>query len=620
MAKKQFKAESKKLLDMMINSIYTNPEIFLRELISNASDAIDKLYYRSLTDKDVKVKKDKLEIRVIPNKEERTISIIDNGIGMDKEELEDNLGTIAKSGSELFKENNEMKKDISIIGQFGVGFYSAFMVAKKVVVNSKKVLDEKSYTWESDGASGYTINEGEKTSTGTEVILYLKDDDENNNYSEYLEEYKLMGIIKKYSDYIRYPIKMMMIGDDKKEVEKTINSMIPIWKKKQSEVKEEEYNDFYTDKFYDYEKPLKVIKTEVEGLTSYSALLFIPSHAPFNYYTKEYEKGLQLYSRGVMIMDKCSEIIPDYFSFVKGVVDSEDIALNISRETMQSNHQIRLIAKNIENKIKKELEAMLKDEREKYEEFYKAFGMQFKHGIYSSYGADKDKLEDLLLFYSSHKDKLSTIDEYISRMKEDQKDIYYASGDTISNIKMMPQVESILDKGYEVLYLTEYLDEFVIKILGTYKDKKFINVCDNELDTSSEEEKEEIKKVNEENKDMLQAVKEQLKDRVEEVRFTNKLKKHPVCLTSMGELSTSMEKIINSMPNDGSENVHAKTILEINEEHPISDKLKELYKEGKLEEVNKYSNILYNQARLISGLPVENPNELTEMICEILSK
>lgn len=620
MAKKQFKAESKKLLDMMINSIYTNPEIFLRELISNASDAIDKLYYRSLTDKDVKVKKDKLEIRVIPNKEERTISIIDNGIGMDKEELEDNLGTIAKSGSELFKENNEMKKDISIIGQFGVGFYSAFMVAKKVVVNSKKVLDEKSYTWESDGTSGYTINEGEKTSTGTEVILYLKDDDENNNYSEYLEEYKLMGIIKKYSDYIRYPIKMMMIGDDKKEVEKTINSMIPIWKKKQSEVKEEEYNDFYTDKFYDYEKPLKVIKTEVEGLTSYSALLFIPSHAPFNYYTKEYEKGLQLYSRGVMIMDKCSEIIPDYFSFVKGVVDSEDIALNISRETMQSNHQIRLIAKNIENKIKKELEAMLKDEREKYEEFYKAFGMQFKHGIYSSYGADKDKLEDLLLFYSSHKDKLSTIDEYISRMKEDQKDIYYASGDTISNIKMMPQVESILDKGYEVLYLTEYLDEFVIKILGTYKDKKFINVCDNELDTSSEEEKEEIKKVNEENKDMLQAVKEQLKDRVEEVRFTNKLKKHPVCLTSMGELSTSMEKIINAMPNDGSENVHAKTILEINEEHPISDKLKELYKEGKLEEVNKYSNILYNQARLISGLPVENPNELTEMICEILSK
>ena len=620
MAKKQFKAESKKLLDMMINSIYTNPEIFLRELISNASDAIDKLYYRSLTDKDVKVKKDKLEIRVIPNKEERIISIIDNGIGMDKEELEDNLGTIAKSGSELFKENNEMKKDISIIGQFGVGFYSAFMVAKKVVVNSKKVLDEKSYTWESDGASGYTINEGEKTSTGTEVILYLKDDDENNNYSEYLEEYKLMGIIKKYSDYIRYPIKMMMIGDDKKEVEKTINSMIPIWKKKQSEVEEEEYNDFYTDKFYDYEKPLKVIKTEVEGLTSYSALLFIPSHAPFNYYTKEYEKGLQLYSRGVMIMDKCSEIIPDYFSFVKGVVDSEDIALNISRETMQSNHQIRLIAKNIENKIKKELEAMLKDEREKYEEFYKAFGMQFKHGIYSSYGADKDKLEDLLLFYSSHKDKLSTIDEYISRMKEDQKDIYYASGDTISNIKMMPQVESILDKGYEVLYLTEYLDEFVIKILGTYKDKKFINVCDNELDTSSEEEKEEIKKVNEENKDMLQAVKEQLKDRVEEVRFTNKLKKHPVCLTSMGELSTSMEKIINAMPNDGSENVHAKTILEINEEHPISDKLKELYKEGKLEEVNKYSNILYNQARLISGLPVENPNELTEMICEILSK
>ena len=619
MAKKQFKAESKKLLDMMINSIYTNPEIFLRELISNASDAIDKLYYRSLTDKDIKVKKDKLEIRVVPNKEERTITIIDNGIGMDKEELEDNLGTIAKSGSELFKENNEMKKDISIIGQFGVGFYSAFMVAKKVVVNSKKALDDKSYTWESNGVEGYSISEGNKENIGTEVILYLKDDDENNNYSEYLEEYKLMGIIKKYSDYIRYPIKMKMIGDDKKEVEKTINSMVPIWKKKREDVKEEEYNDFYTDKFYDYEKPLKVIKTSVEGLTSYSALLFIPSHAPFNYYTKEYEKGLQLYSRGVMIMDKCSEIIPDYFSFVKGIVDSEDIALNISRETMQSNHQIRLIAKNIENKIKKELEAMLKDERSKYEEFYKAFGMQFKHGIYSSYGADKDKLEDLLLFYSSNEDKLSTLDEYISRMKEDQKDIYYASGDTINNIKMMPQVESILDKGYEILYLTEYLDEFVIKILGTYKDKKFVNVCDNELDTSSEEEKEEIKKINEENKDMLQVVKDNLKDKVEEVRFTNKLKGHPVCLTSMGELSTSMEKIINSMPNEG-ENVHAKTILEINEEHPISNKLKELYKDGKLEEVNKYSNILYNQARLISGLQIENPQELTEMICDIISK
>lgn len=619
MAKKQFKAESKKLLDMMINSIYTNPEIFLRELISNASDAIDKLYYRSLTDKDIKVKKDKLEIRVVPNKEERTITIIDNGIGMDKEELEDNLGTIAKSGSELFKENNEMKKDISIIGQFGVGFYSAFMVAKKVVVNSKKALDDKSYTWESNGVEGYSISEGNKENIGTEVILYLKDDDENNNYSEYLEEYKLMGIIKKYSDYIRYPVKMKMIGDDKKEVEKTINSMVPIWKKKREDVKEEEYNDFYTDKFYDYEKPLKVIKTSVEGLTSYSALLFIPSHAPFNYYTKEYEKGLQLYSRGVMIMDKCSEIIPDYFSFVKGIVDSEDIALNISRETMQSNHQIRLIAKNIENKIKKELEAMLKDERSKYEEFYKAFGMQFKHGIYSSYGADKDKLEDLLLFYSSNEDKLSTLDEYISRMKEDQKDIYYASGDTINNIKMMPQVESILDKGYEILYLTEYLDEFVIKILGTYKDKKFVNVCDNELDTSSEEEKEEIKKINEENKDMLQVVKDNLKDKVEEVRFTNKLKEHPVCLTSMGELSTSMEKIINSMPNEG-ENVHAKTILEINEEHPISNKLKELYKDGKYEEVNKYSNILYNQARLISGLQIENPQELTEMICDIISK
>ena len=619
MAKKQFKAESKKLLDMMINSIYTNPEIFLRELISNASDAIDKLYYQSLTDKDIKVKKDKLEIWVIPNKEERTITIKDNGIGMDKEELEENLGTIAKSGSELFKENNEMKKDISIIGQFGVGFYSSFMVAKKVIVNSKKVNSSKSYIWESDGASGYTINEGNKDTIGTEVVLYLKDDDENNKYSEYLEEYKLMGIIKKYSDYIRYPIKMMMVGDEKKEVEKTINSMIPIWKKNKKDVKDEEYNDFYTDKFYDYEKPLRVIRSDVEGLTSYSALLFIPSHAPFNYYTKEYEKGLQLYSRGVMIMDKCSEIIPDYFSFVKGIVDSEDIALNISRETLQSNHQIKLIEKNIENKIKKELEELLHDEREKYEEFYKAFGMQFKHGIYSSYGTNRDKLEDLLLFYSSKDEKYTSLSEYVSRMKEEQKEIYYASGDSINNIKMIPQVEMVLDKGYEVLYLTEYLDEFVVKILNTYKDKTFKNVCDNEVDTLSEEEKEVIKKLNEDNKDMLEVVKNSLKDHVEEVKFTNKLKDHPVCLTSVGELSTSMEKIINSMPSEEG-NVHAKTILEINDNHEISKKLKELYKEGKSDDIDKYSKILYNQARLISGLPVENPQELTDMICDVLSK
>ena len=619
MSKKQFKAESKKLLDMMINSIYTNPEIFLRELISNASDAIDKLYYRSLTDKEIKIKKDKLEIWVIPDKEKRTITIVDNGIGMSKEELEENLGTIAKSGSELFKENNDKKKDISIIGQFGVGFYSSFMVAKEVEVMSRSIDSDKGYVWKSSGASGYTIEECDKEDVGTKIILYLKDDNDENNYSEYLDDYKLMNIIKKYSDYIRYPIKMNVQEEDGKTTEKTINSMIPIWKKKQKDVKEEEYNDFYTDKFYDYEKPLKVIKSDVEGLTSYSALLFIPSHAPYNYYTKEYEKGLQLYSKGVMIMDKCSEILPDYFSFVKGLVDSEDIALNISRETMQSNHQIRLIAKNIENKIQKELTDMLNNERDKYVEFYKNFGMQFKHGIYASYGMNKDKLEDLLLFYSSKDDKYITLSEYVSRMKEDQKEIYYASGESIDIVKMLPQVEMVTDKGYEVLYLTEYLDEFVIKVLGSYKEKTFINVCDKNIDVDTEEEKEEIKKINDDNKEILEKIKDSLGDKVKEVRFTNKLKNHPVCLTSIGELSTSMEKVINTMPNQG-DMVHAEVALEINSNHDISKKLKELYDNSQYDEIEKYSKILYNQARLISGLDIENPSDLTNIICEVISK
>lgn len=609
MAKKQFKAESKKLLDMMINSIYTNKEIFLRELISNASDAIDKLYYQSLTDKKIKVKKEKLEIFVKPDKEKRTITITDNGIGMTKDELEDNLGTIAKSGSELFKENND--KAASIIGQFGVGFYSSFMVAKKVEVTSKKVNAKESYIWESTGADGYSIKETDKKDTGTEIVLYLKDNTEEENYDELLEETKLKSIIKKYSNYIKYPIKM-----DKDE---TINSMIPIWKKKQSEVKDEEYNDFYTDKFYDYEKPLKVIRSEVEGLISYQTLLFIPSHAPFNYYTKEYEKGLELYSKGVMIMDKCPDLLPDYYSFVKGLVDSEDIALNISRETMQQNHQVQLIAKNIENKIHKELLNMLAEDRENYEKFYQAFGMQFKHGIYSSYGMNKDKLEDLLLFYSSKEDKYVTLSEYVERMKDDQKEIYYAAGESIDNIKMLPQLDNILDKGYEVLYLTEYLDEFVIKLLNTYKEKTFVNVTDKELDITTEEEKEQIKKVNEDYKDMLSIMTEDIKDKVKEIKFTNNLKNHPICLTSEGELSLEMEKIINSMPS-GEEKVKAETILEINDNHKISKKLKELYKNKQIDELKKYTKVLYNEARLLSGLPVDNPSELTDLICEMLSK
>ena len=619
MSKKQFKTESKKILDMMINSIYTNKEIFLRELISNASDAIDKLYYRSLTDKNVKVKRDTLEIKVIPDKEKRTITITDNGIGMTKDELEENLGTIAKSGSELFKENNDKMKDISIIGQFGVGFYSSFMVASKVEVKSKSVDSNDSYIWVSSGADGYTISESDKKDNGTEITLYLKENTENENYDELLEEYKLKEIIKKYSNYIKYPIKMDIHDDKDKVTTEIINSMIPIWKKKQSEVKEEEYNDFYTDKFYDYEKPLKVIRSEVEGLTSYQTLLFIPSHAPFNYYTKEYEKGLELYSKGVMIMDKCSDLLPDYFSFVKGLVDSEDIALNISRETMQQNHQVKLIAKNIESKIGKELLEMLKNNREDYEKFYQAFGMQLKHGIYASYGMNRDKLEDLLLFYSSKEEKYVTLSEYVSRMKEDQKEIYYASGESINNVKMLPQVDMILDKGYEVLYLTEYLDEFVIKMLNNYQEKTFINVTDKSLDIDSEEEKKELEKVNTDFKDMFSKMQEVIKDNVKEVRFTNKLKNHPVCLTSSGELSFEMEKVINSMP-DGAEKVKAEAILEINDKHEISKKLKKLYEDKNTEELTKYTKILYNQARLLSGLNIDNPSELTDLVCEILSK
>lgn len=618
MAKKQFKSESKKILDMMINSIYTNNEIFLRELISNASDALDKLYYQSLTDKKINVSKDDLSIFVDIDKKKRIITITDNGCGMTKDELEENLGTIAKSGSELFKENNDADKDKSIIGQFGVGFYSSFMVASLVEVNSKSISSDVAYKWKSEGADGYTITETNKDSIGTEIKLYLKSNTDECNYDELLDEYKIMNIIKKYSDYIRYPIKMEVQEGDKKIV-KTINSMIPIWKKSKKDVTEEEYNDFYTDKFYDYEKPLKVISTSVEGLTSYNALLFIPSHAPYNYYTKEYEKGLQLYSRGVMIMDKCSDLLPDYFSFVKGLVDSYDIALNISRETMQKNHQVALIAKNIENKINKELTDMLKNERDKYEEFYKAFGMQLKHGIYSSYGMNKDKLQDLLLFYSSNEDKYVTLSEYVERMKKDQKDIYYASSESINSIKMLPQVEMIKEKGYEVLYLTEYLDEFVIKTIGSYKEHNFINVTDKSLDLDTEEEKEQIKKINEDYKDMFDIMKKGIPDNVKEIKFTNKLKTSPVCLSSMGDLSIEMEKIINTMPNQD-EKVSAELVLEINDNHEISKKIKELYNNKENDELEKYGKILYNQARLISGLSIENPKDLTDLICDMISK
>ena len=623
--KKQFKAESKKLLDMMIHSIYTNQEIFLRELISNASDALDKLYYKSLTDTKIKIKKEDLEIRLIPDKENRTLTIKDNGIGMTKEELENNLGTIAKSGSELFKENMKDEKNLSIIGQFGVGFYSSFMVSDKVVVNSKS-LDGEANTWESEGASGYTIDKSDKKDEGTEIILYLKEDTEENNYSDFLETYTLERLVKKYSDYIPYPVKMTVeetkkTDDDKEEkveVDKTLNSMTPIWKKPKSEVKDEDYQDFYTDKFYDYEKPLKVIRSEVEGRTSYQTLLFIPSHAPYNYYSKDYEKGLQLYSKGVLIMDKCSDLLPDYFSFVKGLVDSEDIALNISRETLQENYQIQAIAKSLESKIKKELETMLSKDRETYEKFYQDFGMQLKYGIYSTYGMKKDLLQDLLLFNSSNDKKYTTLKEYVSRMKSDQKNIYYACSESLEKCEMLPQVDAVKEKGYEVLYLTEYLDEFTIKTLSMYADKTFMNVADEKLDLSTEEEKKELEEANKSYKDMLDKMKFTLTDSVVDVTFTNHLKNHPVCLKTKGEVSTEMEKVLQTMPNN--QNVKAETVMEINMNHPITKKMEDLYNNKDFDTLDKYSKVLYQEARLIEGLSVENPTELSNLICDLLAK
>lgn len=626
MKKKEFKAESKKLLNMMIHSIYTNKEIALRELISNSSDAIDKLVYLSATNGELKVNRDELGIKIELDKEKRTIKIIDNGIGMTESELESNLGTIAKSGSELFKEENSDKKNLEIIGQFGVGFYSSFMIAKKVSVLSKSINSGDAYLWESDGEDGFTITKSEKNDFGTEITLYLKDNTDDDNYDEFLETYTIERIVKKYSDYIKYPIKMdvSVEKEDPKDKEKkitevetrTLNSMIPIWKKKQKDVKDSEYNDFYTDKFYDYEKPLKVIKTEVEGMTSYQGLLFIPSHAPYNYYTKEYEKGLMLYSKGVMIMDKCADLLPDYFSFVKGIVDSEDISLNISRETMQEDKQVKLIARSLETKIKKELQSMLKDDRDNYLKFYEAFGEQLKYGIYSSYGMNKELLQDLLLFYSSKEEKLVTLDEYVNRMDGDT--IYYASGETVDKIKMLPNVEDAISKDKEILFLTNYLDEFVLKTIGTFKDKKFMNVSDTNFDLSTDEEKEAIKKVNEDNKDMFKTMEDVLNNQVKGVRFTNRLKNHPVCLISEGDVSLEMEKVLNAMPNG--DNVKANKILEINENASVAKKIKELYKDGKTDELEKYTKILYNQARLIEGLSVENPTELTSLICEIMSK
>ena len=624
---KQFKAESKRLLDLMINSIYTNKEIFLRELISNASDAIDKVYYNSLTDKKIKVNKKDLCIKLSIDKDNRLLTISDNGIGMDKDELENNLGMIAKSGSLQFKEENVDKKDINIIGQFGVGFYSSFMVADNVDVISKKYGSDKAYKWSSKGADGYNISECEKEEYGTTITIKIKQDSDDYNYSDFLDSYNIESLVKKYSDYIRYPIKMNVnrrelkkgSKDEYEDVvkEETLNSMIPLWKKDKKKIKDEEYNSFYQSKFYDYQNPLRVIHSSVEGLCSYKSLLFIPSHAPYDYYSKEYEKGLSLYANGVLIMDKCSDLLPDYFGFVKGIVDSDDLSLNISREILQQDRQLKLIASNVEKKIKSELESMLKDERDKYEEFYKEFGMQLKFGIYNDYGMHKDELKDLILFHSSKDDKLVTLKEYVSNMKKDDENIYYACGETISKIDMIPQVEKVKDKGYNILYLTEYIDEFVIKTLSEYDGKKFVNVCENNVDLDTDEEKESLKKTNEENKDMLSSMKEILNGEVTDVRFTHRLKNHPVCLVSEGPVSIEMQKVINAMPND--ENINAKIILEINDSHPIAEKLKELYKNNS-DEFKNYTKILYSQSRLIEGLSIENPTEISNLICELLSK
>lgn len=627
MRKKQFKAESKKLMDLMINSIYTNKEIFLRELISNASDALDKLYFRSLTDSSVGLEKDEFLIRIDADKENRTLKISDNGIGMTEDELETNLGTIAKSGSEAFKSENEKAEDVDIIGQFGVGFYSAFMVSKKVVVLSKPYGSDKAYKWESDGVDGYTVTECKKDAFGTDIILYIKDDTDEDKFSDYLEEYKIQSLVKKYSDYIRHPIMMTVTERQLKEgtedeyedvaVDTTLNSMVPIWKKNKNEVTDEEYASFYTDKFYDYEAPAKIIHSKTEGNATYNALLFIPKHAPFDYYTKEFEKGLQLYSKGVLIMDKCGDLLPDYFSFVKGLVDSEDLSLNISRETLQHDGQLRLIAKTLEKKIKNELSKMLDKEREAYEEFFKVFGMQLKFGIYNSYGMKKDELQDLLLFKSSKEEKYVTLKEYTERLKDGQDKIYYACGETVDKIKMLPQLEKATEKDVEVLYCTEYVDEFCLKMLALYDGKSFQNICDENFDLDTEEEKNELKEKNENSKEMLDFIKESLGGSVASVRYTNKLKNYASCLTSEGGISLEMEKVLNSMPNN--EGVKAEIVLEISVSHPVAEKLKELYENDK-ETLKDYAKLLYDMGALISGKTIADPAEMSRIISDIMVK
>ncbi len=625
METKQFKAESKRLLDMMINSIYTHREIFLRELISNASDAIDKIYYKALTDDSLSFDKDNYYIKIIADKENRTLRLIDTGIGMTKEELENNLGTIAKSGSLAFKSENELKDGYDIIGQFGVGFYSAFMVADVVTVISKALGSNEAYKWESHGAEGYTIVPCEKETVGTDIILKIKDNTEEENYDEYLEEYRLKAIIKKYSDFIRYPIKMDVSKSRLKEgseteyedyqVEETINSMVPIWRKNKNELTVEDYENFYAEKRYGFDKPLKHIHISVDGAVRYNAILYIPENMPFDYYSAEYEKGLELYSSGVLIMNKCADLLPDYFSFVKGMVDSEDLSLNISRELLQHDRQLKLIAKNINKKIKSELVSLLKNEREKYEQFYQAFGRQLKYGVYSEFGAHKEELQDLLMFHSSKEKKLVTLDEYVSRMPEDQKYIFYATGGTNERIEKLPQTELVADKGYEILYFTDEIDEFAIRMLMSYKDKEFKSVSSGDLGFEADEKSQDSAGEEQDNKELFDYMKETLAGKVKDVRISKRLKSHPVCLSTDGEVSIEMEKILNAMPNN--QGIKAEKVLEINANHEVFEALKESFA-GDKDKLTLYTHLLYNQALLIEGLPIEDPVEFTNNICKIM--
>ncbi|MDD2447346.1 MAG: molecular chaperone HtpG [Tissierellia bacterium] len=625
MGKKEFKAESKRLLNLMINSIYTNKEIFLRELISNASDAIDKIYYKALTDENIVFNKDDYYIKLVVDKEKRTLTVSDTGIGMTKDELENNLGIIAKSGSYTFKNENEIKDGYDIIGQFGVGFYSAFMIADKVSVISRALGSENAYKWESEGAEGYIIEESNKDSVGTDIVLSIKSNTEDEEYDDYLETYTLRSIVRKYSDFIRYPVKMDITKHQLKEgseseyedlvEEQTINSMVPIWRKNKNELTDEDYNNFYQEKHYGFDKPLKHIHIKIDGAVSYNAILYIPSEMPFDFYTKEYEKGLELYSSGVLIMEKCPDLLPDYFGFVKGVVDSEDLSLNISREVLQHDRQLRLIAKKIRDKIKDELALLLKNEREKYEEFFNKLGKQLKYGIYQEFGSNKEVLQDLLLFYSSKDKKLITLDEYMERMKEDQEYIYYASGESLDRIDKLPQVDFIKDKGYEILYFIDEVDEFTIKVLHDYKEKEFKSVSSADLDV--EDDNEECKdESNEEDKNLLDSMKDLLAGKVKDVKISKRLKNHPVYLSNEGEVSIEMEKVLNQMPNG--EGIKAEKVLELNNNHKVFEKLKDAYKNNP-EKLNLYTNLLYNQALLIEGLPIEDPVEFTNNIWELLS-